>query len=60
MLFLDGVEGLVVVNMDLGVEVVIGNSGDGSSSIGGSGGLRRHDRRSKFCFYVQDSKNKGK
>jgi hypothetical protein len=26
-LFLDGVEGLVVVNMDLSVEVVVGNSG---------------------------------
>jgi hypothetical protein len=68
MLFLDRVEGFIVVNMDLSVEVVVGNNGDGSSSVGGSSGLRRHDwggrnennfpkdRRSKFCFYVQGSK----
>jgi hypothetical protein len=41
-LFLDRVEGLVVVNMDLGVEVVVGNSGGRCSCIRSSGGLRQH------------------
>jgi hypothetical protein len=36
-LLLDGVERFVVANMNLGVEVVGGNSGYGCGCIGGSG-----------------------
>jgi hypothetical protein len=66
------VEGLVVVDMNLGVKVVVGDSGYGRSCIGGSSRLRRHvwggrnengfpkDRTGKSCFYVQEMKRKEK
>jgi hypothetical protein len=42
MLFLDRVEGLIVVDMNLGVKVVVGDSGYGRGCVGGGSGLRRH------------------
>jgi hypothetical protein len=42
MLLLDRVEGLVIVDMNLGVEVVVGNSGYRCSCVGCGRGLRRH------------------
>jgi hypothetical protein len=41
-LLLNRVEGLIVVDVNLGVEVVVGDSGYGCSCIGGGSGLRRH------------------
>jgi hypothetical protein len=63
MLLLDRVEGFIVVDVDLSVEVVVGDSGDGCSCVRGSGGLRQHvwgrnedgfpkDKMDKSCFYV--------
>jgi hypothetical protein len=61
-LFLDGVERLVVVNVDLSVEVIVGNGGDRCGCIRSSGGLGRHvwggrnesafpkDKMNKSCF----------
>jgi hypothetical protein len=36
------VEGLVVVDMDLSIEVVVGDSGDGCGCVRGSSRLGRH------------------
>jgi hypothetical protein len=69
-LLLDRVKGLVIVNVDLGVKVVVGDSGDGCSCVRSSGGLGRHvwggrnkggfpkDKTDKSCFYMQGKKEK--
>jgi hypothetical protein len=69
---LNRVEGLVIVDVNLSVEVVVGDSGYGCSCIGGSSGLRRHvwgsrnessfpkDKTNKICFYKQEMKRKEK
>jgi hypothetical protein len=61
---LDGVKRFIVVNVDLGVEVVVGDSGDRCSCIKRSRGLGRHvwgsrnesgfpkDKMNKSCFYM--------
>jgi hypothetical protein len=58
-LFLNGVEGFIVVDMDLSVEVVVGNGGDRCNCIRGSG-LRRHvwGRNRKASFFKDKMKNK--
>jgi hypothetical protein len=66
------VEGLIVVDMDLGVKVVVGDCGYGCGCIGGGSGLRRHvwggrnesgfpkDKMNKTCFYKQEMKREEK
>jgi hypothetical protein len=62
-LFLDRVEGLVVVDMNLGVKIVVGDGGYRGSCVGGGGRKMRHvwggrnecsfpkDETNKSCFY---------
>jgi hypothetical protein len=64
-LFLDRVEGLIVVNVNLGVKEIVGDSGYGCSCVGGGSGYLRHvwggrneggfpkDKMDKTCFYNQ-------
>jgi hypothetical protein len=72
MLFLDRVEGLIVVDMNLSVKVIVGDGGYRCGCVGGSSGLRGHvwggrnedgfpkDMTGKGCFYVQENKKKRK
>jgi hypothetical protein len=72
MLFLDGVERFVVVDMNLGVKVVVGDSGYRCSCVGGGSRKVRHvwggrnecgfpkDKMNKSCFYKQEMKKKRK
>jgi hypothetical protein len=67
---LDGVERFVVVDMNLSVKVVVGDSGYRCSCIGGGGRKVRHvwggrnecgfpkDKMNKSCFYKQEMKMK--
>jgi hypothetical protein len=41
-LFLDRVEGLVIVDVNLGVKEIVGDGGYGRGCIGGSSGYLRH------------------
>jgi hypothetical protein len=71
-LFLDRMEGLVVVNVNLGVKEIVGDGGYGRGCVRGSSGYLRHvwggrnegsfpkDETNKTCFYKQEMKRKEK